>query len=273
MTDPNPNRHLSGPKGGQFAEKHQSEAANVRLDTPEGEVAWVEEGGGLTIEGGNFDTPEDQVRYQEAAAFIEESDVEGTISPLFTQYRPEEGLDAVILHTDGRNMVLRHAGTMSPQIEYGDDQDDAWTFRMEAGDGAGKTEHEVLADLVASARHDAACQEAWRSDEDTFQSGDEADVRDFGVRYDASGTRIITVDIDNGGHHWELIQKGEDDVKVFLSGSEVPLPHVQLDALAYEFDEDHDEGMGDILWKGMMRDAADRAEKVPGYNPRGINRR
>ena len=31
MTDSNPNRHLSGPKGGQFAEKHQSEAANVSL--------------------------------------------------------------------------------------------------------------------------------------------------------------------------------------------------------------------------------------------------
>ncbi|HEX9227464.1 MAG TPA: hypothetical protein VF885_12550 [Arthrobacter sp.] len=272
MTDANPNRHLSGAKGGQFAEKIQSEAANVRLETPEGEAAWVDEDGGLTIEGGNFDTPEDQLRYQEAAAFLEESGIEGKVSPLFTQYRPDEGLDAVILQTDGRNMILRHAGTMSPQVEYGDDEDDAWTFRMEAGDGAGKTEHEVLADVVASARHDAACQEAWRGHEDTFQYGDEANVRDFGVRYDSAGTRIITVDIDNAGRQWELVQKGDDDVKVFISGSEVPLPHIQLDALAHEFDEDHEDGMGDILWKGMMRDAADRAAKESGYNPRGINR-
>jgi hypothetical protein len=31
MPDLNPNRHLSGAKGGQFAEKHQSEATNVKL--------------------------------------------------------------------------------------------------------------------------------------------------------------------------------------------------------------------------------------------------
>jgi hypothetical protein len=34
MTDKNPNRHLSGSKGGQFAEKHYSEAANVTLAGP-----------------------------------------------------------------------------------------------------------------------------------------------------------------------------------------------------------------------------------------------
>jgi hypothetical protein len=274
MTDPNPNRHLSGPKGGQFAEKHQSEAVNVSLDTTVEEDAWVKEDGGLTIEGGVFDTPEDGARYQEAAAFMEESGIEGTVQPLFTQFRPEHGTDSVILQTDGRNMIVRQVGTMSPSVEYGDDIDDAWTFRSEAGDGTGKTEYEVLADVVTSARHDAACQEAWRRDPEgtTFQYGDGANVRDFGVRYDADGTRIITVDIDNGGRDWELIQKGKDDVKVFVSGTELSLPHIQLDALANEFDEDHDEGTGDIRWKFMMQEAADRAEKEPGYNPRGLNR-
>jgi hypothetical protein len=175
---------------------------------------------------------------------------------------------------DGRNMLLRHAGTTSPQIEYGDDEDDAWTFRMEAGDGAGKTEHEILADLVTSARHDAACQEAWRRDPsgETFQYGENVNVNDFGVRFAEDGTRIITVDIVNDGRHWELVQRGTDNVKVFISGEEAPLPHIALDTLAFEFDEDHSEGMGDITWKVMMKDAADRAAKDPGYNPRGISR-
>lgn len=34
MTDTNPNRHLSGPQGGQFAEKAQPEATNVSLGGP-----------------------------------------------------------------------------------------------------------------------------------------------------------------------------------------------------------------------------------------------
>lgn len=59
-------------------------------------------------------------------------------------------------------MILRHAGSKSPQIEYGDDEDGIWTFRSEPGNTALKTEHEILSDLVAGARHDAACQEAWR---------------------------------------------------------------------------------------------------------------
>lgn len=265
MPDLNPNRHLSGPQGGQFAEKHQSEAAGVSLD---GSAPT-----GLVIkDGASWDTPEDSASYLETAAFIAESDIEGSVEPLFTQFRAEHGTDSVILQTDGRNLVIRHAGTMSPSVEYGDDQDGAWTFRMEAGDGAGKTEHEVLADVVTSARHDAACQQAWRGDEDTFQEGDEVNVRDFGVRYDADGTRIITVDVDGDGRQWELVQKGKDDVKVFDSGNEVPLPHIMLDVLADEFDDDHDEGTGDLRWKFMMQEAADRAEKEPGYNPRGLSR-
>jgi hypothetical protein len=253
MTEPN--RQPEGiPTGGQFATKIKSD------DVPALAPA--------------FGTPEDKERFEEAAAFIAECDIEGTVTPLFTQYRPEEGLDTVILKVDGRNMLLRHAGTTSPQIEYGDDEDDAWTFRMEAGDGAGKTEHEILADLVTSARHDAACQEAWRRDPsgETFQYGENVNVNDFGVRFAEDGTRIITLDIVNDGRHWELVQRGTDNVKVFISGEEAPLPHIALDTLAFEFDEDHSEGMGDITWKVMMKDAADRAAKDPGYNPRGISR-
>lgn len=264
------NRQPKGiPAGGQFAPETHTEP-EVALEGP---------GAGLTvIDGANneiaWDTPDDQARYLEAAYFMEEAGIEGTVTPLYTKYRTEDGLDALILQVDGRNMTVHHAGTMNPEIAYGDDEDDAWTFRMEAGDGTGKNEHEVLHDLVASARHDAACQEAWRRDPngETFQYGDDANVRDFGVRYTQDGTRIITVDIDNGGRQWELLQKGDEDVKVFISGSEVPLPHIQLDALALEFDEDHIEGSGDIRWKFMMKDAADRAAQEPGYNPRGINR-
>ena len=224
-----PNRQPEGiPTGGQFAKKTQSD------DVPALAPAF------------NFDTPEDKARYEEAAAFIAESDIEGTIEPLFTQYRPEEGLDAVILHTDGRRMVIRHAGTTSPQVEYGDDEDDAWTFRSEPGDTANKTEHEILADLVAGARHDAACQEAWRRDPsgETFQYGENVSVKDFGVRYAEDGTRVITLDIDNDGRYWELVQRGNEDVKVFISDSELSLPHIQLDVLALEFDEDHTEEIG-----------------------------
>lgn len=255
-----PNRQPEGiPTGGQFAAAtHSDHVPALTLGTTP--ISW--------------DTPEDEARFNQAAEFMAESDIEGVVTPLFTQYRPEEGLDAIILQVDGRNMVVRHAGTISPQIEYGDDEDDAWTFRMEPGDTANKTEHEILADLVASARHDAACQEAWRRDPsgETFQYGENASVNDFGVRYAPDGTRIITLDIDNDGRHWELVQRGTDDVKIFISGNEVPLPHVQLDALASEFDEDHTDGMGDIRWKAMMKDAADRAAAEPGYNPRGVNR-
>jgi hypothetical protein len=56
-----------------------------------------------------------------------------------------------------------------------------------------------------------------------------------------------------------------------VQNSELQLPHIQLDALAYEFDEDHIEGTGDIRWKGIVKDAADRAAQEPGYNSRGID--
>lgn len=264
------NRQPKGiPAGGQFAPETHAEP-HMTLCTHEGPGLTVHDGAEHNV---SWDTPEDQARYLEAAAFMEEAGIEGTVSPLYTKYRPEDGLDGLILQTDGRNMTVHHAGTMQPSIGYGDDEDDAWTFRMEAGDGTGKNEHEVLADLVASARHDAACQEAWRGDEDAFQYGDDAEVKDFGVRFDKDGTRIITLDINRDGRYYELIQRGNDDVEVFLEGDKpLPLPFVQLDALAYEFDEDHIEGTGDILFKGMMRDAADRAAQDPGYNPRGVNR-
>ncbi|ACL41956.1 hypothetical protein Achl_4005 (plasmid) [Pseudarthrobacter chlorophenolicus A6] len=265
------NRQPKGiPAGGQFApETHTEPDVDLQAPAPSGltvidgaenEVAW--------------DTPEDQGRYLEAAYFMEEAGIEGTVKPLYTKYRSEDGLDALILQVDGRRMTVHHVGTEKPSISYGDDEDDAWTFRMEAGDGSRKNEHEILHDLVVSARHDAACQEAWRRDPsgETFQYGDDANVRDFGVRYANNGDRIITVDIDNGGRQWELLQRGDGDVHVFVSGTEVSLPHIQLDALAYEFDEDHIEGTGDIRWKFMMKDAAERAAKEPGYNPRGINR-
>ncbi|WP_354214883.1 hypothetical protein [Arthrobacter sp. UYCo732] len=263
------NRQPKGiPAGGQFAPDTHPEP-DVTLDSPA--TGLVVNGSGDQI---TWDTPEDQARFLEAAAFMDEAGIEGTVTPLYTKYRTDDGLDALILQVDGRNFTVHHTGTMNPTVAYGDDEDDAWTFRMEAGDGANKNEHEVLADLVTSARHDAACQEAWRRDPEgeTFQYGDEVNIRDFGVRYAPDGTRIITVDVDKDGRQWELVQRGNEDVKVFISGSELRLPHIQLDALAYDFDKDHFEGMGDIRWKVMMKDAADRAAKEPGYSPRGINR-
>jgi hypothetical protein len=221
-----------------------------------------------------FDTPEDKARYEAAAAFIAETGIEGSVEPLFTQYRPEQGLDTVILTVDGRNMVLRHAGTKSPQIEYGDDEDGDWTFRSEHGNPALKTEYEILSELVAGARHDAACQEAWRFDPSgkTFQHGATVSVNDFGVRFHEDGTRIVTVDLGRDRQEWELVQRGDDDVKVIISGQEGHFPLTLLDALASEFDEDHVDGTGGLRWKDMMMAAADRAANEPGYNPRGVNR-
>lgn len=258
MTDPS--RQPAGiPAGGQFATAAHSDF--VPALTPAAPEF-------------NFDTPEDEERFNSAAQFMADADIEGKVAPMFTQYRPTDGLDTVLLQADGRNMLVRHAGTVSPEVEYGDDEDDSWTFRCQPGDTSNKTEYEILADLVAGARHDAACQEAWRRDPsgETFQYGENATVNDFGVRFAGDGTRIITVDIESHRRHWELVQRGDTDVKVLIDGNEVPLPHIQLDALAFEFDEDHIEGTGDIAWKGMMKAAADRAAKDPGWNPRGLNR-
>lgn len=264
------NRQPKGiPAGGQFtASTHTEPDVTLQADSTAGLI--VNDGPGHET---SWDTPEDRARFLEAAAFLEVAGVDGTVTPLYMKYRTGDGLDAVILQVDGRNMTVHHAGTMNPVIGYGDDEDDAWAFRMEAGDGVGKNEHEVLRDLVVSARHDAACQEAWRSDPagETFQHGSDSSVRDFGVRYATDGKRIITVDVDYDGQQWELIQRGDQDVTVHFAGREVPLPHIQLDALAIEFDEDHIEGTGDIRWKSMMKDAADRAAKDPGYNPRGAS--
>jgi hypothetical protein len=190
------------PVGGQFAATAHSEpdvaltapaGGLIIRDSPEHEIAW--------------DTPEDQERFREAADFLAESDVDGVVTPLYTQYRPDAGTDGLILQVDGRNMTVHHAGSMSPSVAYGDDENDAWNFRMEAGDGAGKTEHEVLADVVERARHDAACQEAWRGNGETFQEGDEYSVRDFGIRY-LGDERIITLSLDWDRRGCELIQRG-----------------------------------------------------------------
>lgn len=250
------------PVGGQFAAAaHGEPDLSLRGAT------------GLTIKDGaeniSWDTPEDNSRFLEATEFLAASDVEGEVAPLYTQYRPEDGTDGVILQVDGRNMTVHHAGTMSPTVAYGDDENDAWTFRMEAGDGAGKTEHEVLADVIQRARHDAACQEAWRSGEEAFEYGGEYTVRDFGVRY-VGDERIITLDMDWDGRGCELTQRGSGDVQVHYGGAESPvsLPHIQLDAIALDFDADHIEGTGDIRFKAMMQEAADRAAGSPGFNPR-----
>jgi hypothetical protein len=254
------------PVGGQFAATAHSEP-DVALTAPAGglsirdspvhEIAW--------------DTPEDQDRFREAADFLAQSDVEGVIAPLYTQYRPDDGTDGLILQVDGRNMTVHHAGSMSPSVAYGDDENDAWNFRMEAGDGAGKTEHEVLADVVQRARHDAACQEAWRGNGETFQEGDEYSVRDFGVRY-IGDERIVTLSLDWDRRGCELIQRGNGDVQVHYDGADAPvsLPHIQLDAIAWDFDKDHIEGTGDIRFKAMMQEAAERAAKDPGYSPRRL---
>lgn len=258
------------PAGGQFAADVHTEPevtitpstpALVIHDGPEHHIAW--------------DSPEDQKRFRAAAAFLEEAGIEGAVTPLYTKYRTEDGLDALILEIDGRNMTVHHAGTREPQIGYGDDENDAWTFRMETGDGAGKNEHEILADLVASARHDAACQEAWRGSADTFEYGADSELNDFGVRYSAEGERIISLTASHGRQYVELSQKGADDIQVFVDNdTALPLAHaaVKLDALAKGFDPDHKPGTGHERFRNMMRAAADRAAEDPGYNPRGINR-
>lgn len=254
------------PTGGQFAATTHGEpdvalssvdAGLVIHDAPEHSILW--------------DSPEDQARFREAADFMAETDIEGIVTPLYTQYRPEDGTDGLILQIDGRNMTVHHAGSMSPSVAYGDDENDAWNFRMEAGDGAGKTEHEVLADVIERARHDAACQEAWRGDGEAFQDGDEYSVRDFGVRY-VGDERIITLSLDWDGRGCELTQRGSGDVQVHYDGAKtpVPLPHIALDAIALDFDEAHEEGTGDISFKSMMQAAADRAAKDPGYKPRRL---
>ncbi len=161
----------------------------------------IQDGPGHNI---SWDTPEDQARFRAAAAFMDEAGIEGTITPLYTKYREQDGLDALILRVDGRNMTVHHVGTRHPEIGYGDDENDAWTFRMEAGDGVNKNEHEILADLVAGARHDAACQEAWRGSADTFEYGETAEINDFGVRYGEDGARIISLTASHGREYVEL---------------------------------------------------------------------
>ena len=268
----NENRQPKGiPVGGQFAPETRTEPdvtitapatpALVIHNVPEHNIAW--------------DTPEDQVRFLEAAAFMDEAGIEGSVAPLYRKYRADDGLDALILQVDGRNMTVHQVGSMRPQIGYGEHENDAWTFRMEAGDGAGKNEHEVLADLVASARHDAACQEAWRGSEDTFEYGETAEINDFGVRYSTDGERIISLTASHGRQYVELSQRGDSEIQVFIGNDTALSPAetaLKLDALAKDFDEDHTPGTGYGRFQDMMRGAADRAAQDPGYNPRGINR-
>jgi hypothetical protein len=268
----NDNRQPKGiPVGGQFAPDVHTEPG-VTITAPSPAALTVQDGPEHSI---TWDTPEDQTRFRSAAAFMEEAGIEGTVTPLYTKYRSEDGLDAVILQVDGRNMTVHGPGTRHPEIGYGDDENDAWTFRMESGDGAGKNEHEILADLVAGARHDAACQEAWRGSADTFEYGEDAEVNDFGVRYAGDGARIISLTASRGRQYYELSQRGDDDLRLFvdndtaLSSAEAA---IKLDALAKDFDEDHTSGTGYGRFRDMMRAAADRAAQDPGYSPRGINR-
>lgn len=268
----NENRQSKGiPTGGQFAPDVRSEPG-VTITAPATPALAIQDGPEHNI---SWDTPEDQARFREAAAFIEEAGIEGTVAPLYTKYRPEDSLDALVLEIDGRRMTLHHAGSRHPEIGYGDDENDAWTFRMEAGDGAGKNEHEILADLVASARHDAACQEAWRGSGDTFEYGETAEVNDFGVRYGADGERIISLTASLGREYYELSQRGDGDLHVFVGNDTALSPAetaIKLDVLAKDFDEDRAPGTGYVRFQDMMRSAADRAAEDPGYNPRGINR-
>jgi hypothetical protein len=267
------NRQPKGiPAGGQFAADVRSEpdvtiaepaapSSLIIQDRPEHGIAW--------------DTPEDQARFRAAAAFMDEASIEGTVTPLYTKYRTDDGLDALILQVDGRNMTVHHVGTMKPEIGYGDDENDAWTFRMEAGDGAGKNEHEVLADLVTSARHDAACQEAWRGSAGTFEYGETAEINDFGVRYSAEGERIISLTASHGRQYVEMSRKGDGDIQVFVGNDTALSPAetaVKLDVLAKDFDPDHRPGTGYERFQSMMLAAADRAAQDAGYNPRGISR-
>jgi hypothetical protein len=260
------------PAGGQFAPDIHTEpdvtiagpeapTALVIQDRPEHGIAW--------------DAPEDQERFRAAAAFMDEAGIEGTVTPLYTKYRTEDGLDALILQVDGRNMTVHHAGSRHPQIAYGDDENDAWTFRMEAGDGSGKNEHEILADLVTSARHDAACQEAWRGSADTFEYGETAEINDFGVRYSADGERIISLTASHGRQYVEMSQKGDGEIQVFVGNDTALSPaeaSTKLDVLAKDFDLDHRPGTGYARFQSMMHAAADRAAEDPGYSPRGISR-
>lgn len=253
------NRQPEGiPAGGQFAPETHAEP-NVGLSSAVTAVSW--------------DAPEDESRYLEAVDFMRGAGIEGAVEPFYTRYRTVDGTDGLILQADGRNMTVHHAGTMHPQISYGDDDEDAWSFRMEAGDGVGKTEHEVLHDLVASARHDAACQEAWRGSGETFQQGESAGVLDFGVRYGTDGKRVTTLTVEREGRDYELIRRGEEKIDVSVYGVRVDHPELELDALAKDFDESHEPGTGKVRFADMMDAATARAELDPGYSPRGPGRR
>lgn len=266
------NRQPKGiPVGGQFApDTHAEPDVTITEPAPSGLILQDKVEHGIL-----FDTPEDHSRFREAAAFMDEAGIEGIVQPLYTKYRTDDGLDALILTVDGRHMTVHHAGTRHPEIGYGDDENDAWTFRMEAGDGSGKNEHEILADLVASARHDAACQEAWRGSPGAFEYGLSGEINDFGVRYSAEGERIISLTASHDGQYVELSQKGDGEIRVFVDNDTALSPAeaaVKLDVLARDFDLDHVPGTGHTRFQDMMRAAADRAAEDPGYNPRGLTR-
>lgn len=115
--------------------------------------------------------------------------------------------------------------------------------------------------------------DAWRRDEETFKHGDGAEVVDFNVRYDQDGVRVIALDVDRDGRLYELTQRGAEEFEIVLDGGKpLPLPQVQLDALVLEFDEDHTEGTGDLVFKFMMKDTAHRVWKNPGFDPWGTDR-
>jgi hypothetical protein len=64
--------------------------------------------------------------------------------------------------------------------------------------------------------------------------------------------------------------EGGNDIQVFIDNESDPLPmaSAKLDLLALDFDKYHEEGTGDVRFRAMMRDAADRAERRPGFAPK-----
>lgn len=249
--------------GGQFAEESHNEAG-ITLQRPDT--------GSLTVQDGPehgiaWDTPEDHQRFLEAASFIAECTDEGSVTPCFTRYRPEDHLDSLVLDVDARQLTIQGAGTESPTISHGEEP---MSFRMEAGNTAGKTEYEILGDLIERARHDAACQSAWRGGLDAFEEGRTCQVEDFNVRF-AGGQRISTLSVRSGGRYWDIVQRGDGEPEVACdSVNAIAEGPGSLDEVAANFDPAHREGTGAARFKALLTEAAERAAEEPGYNPRRL---
>lgn len=216
-----------------------------------------------------FDAPDDGMRFHEAADFIREADIDGEVAPEFTSYMRGDRTDSIHLTVDDIVFTIHGAGGRDPELSYEPEDEGGWSFRTQKFSDPTRNEHETLNALVASARHDVACQKAWLTGEFSFTEGrNGARIEDFDVRCNSNGDRVITLDLKTDAARWTLRQAGKGDVQVFINGSDSPalIPSVALDAIAYEFDEEHDDGMGDLRFKLMMQEAADRAEAHTGFN-------